>query len=131
MIKFTNVCQYCGEEFVDEEHNCEGMKAAQKAAEAAGAMMASMSADLGKMFNEIDTAICATVVKKADIDTWDYVVADIRLRNEMGRKKYGVTLKPSTNEDLLQHAYEEALDLTVYLKTEILKRKFASPIYQD
>lgn len=56
-------------------------------------------------------------------DTWDYVVQDIAKRNEMGKIKYGVSLNHKTTEDMLQHAYEEALDLVVYLKTEILKRK--------
>jgi hypothetical protein len=125
MIKFTKVCQYCGEEYVDEEHNCEGMKAA------AEANAAKLSADLRKIFNESNVGVFTVAVKKADIDTWDYVIDDIRLRNEMGRIKYGVSLKPNTDQDMLQHAYEEALDLTVYLKTEILKRKFATPIFQD
>lgn len=49
------------------------------------------------------------------------VIADLRDRAEFGRKKYGHTLDQSP-DDMLQHAYEEALDLCMYLKTEI-KRK--------
>lgn len=65
-------------------------------------------------------------------DTWDFVVEDIKKRNEMGKEKYGVTLKSDTKQDMLQHAYEEALDLTVYLKTEILKRRLEmSNVSQD
>lgn len=65
-------------------------------------------------------------------DTWDYVVEDITKRNAFGKIKYGVSLNSDTEEDMLQHAYEEALDLTVYLKTEILKRrKKKADINQD
>ena len=66
------------------------------------------------------------------IDTWEYVKEDIDKRNEMGKAKYGVTLNATTEEDMLQHAYEEALDLVVYLKTEINKRKLRnSQVFQD
>lgn len=50
-----------------------------------------------------------------------YVIADLRDRAEEGFKKYKKTLDQSS-DDMLQHAYEEALDLAMYLKTEI-KRK--------
>jgi len=48
----------------------------------------------------------------------DLVVDDIKHRAIMGRKKYGVTVaqSPLTEEQWLQHAYEEALDLAIYLK---------------
>lgn len=49
------------------------------------------------------------------------VVADLRDRAEVGFKKYGHTLDQS-KDDMLQHAYEEALDLAMYLKTEIKNR---------
>ena len=53
---------------------------------------------------------------------WGYVIHDMLERNEEGRQKYNKYLTPDTTEDMLQHAYEEALDLAVYLKTQILKR---------
>jgi uncharacterized protein (DUF1778 family) len=45
------------------------------------------------------------------------VVQDLRSRSRLGVKKYGVTLGNSklTHEQLLRHAYEEALDLSNYL----------------
>lgn len=46
------------------------------------------------------------------------VCADISSRQQLGIGKYGVTVEQST-DDMLQHAYEEALDLAVYLKAEI------------
>lgn len=54
---------------------------------------------------------------------WDFVREDITAREEMGFLKYGKYLTPNTSEDMLQHAYEEALDLVVYLKTLLLKRE--------
>ena len=56
------------------------------------------------------------------LDTTEYVVLDIIERKQLGIERYGKTLNADTKEDMLQHAYEEALDLALYLKTEILKR---------
>jgi hypothetical protein len=50
------------------------------------------------------------------------VCADIADRQRLGIAKYGCTVAES-KDDMLQHAYEEALDLAVYLKAEIEKRK--------
>lgn len=46
------------------------------------------------------------------------VIADMRVREERGLSKYGTTMdrKDLTTKEWLQHAYEEALDLAVYLK---------------
>jgi hypothetical protein len=49
------------------------------------------------------------------------VIEDLLNRAEVGFKKYGRTLDQS-KDDMLQHAYEEALDLAMYLKTEIKNR---------
>lgn len=49
------------------------------------------------------------------------VIEDLLNRAEVGFKKYGCTLDQS-KDDMLQHAYEEALDLAMYLKTEIKNR---------
>ena len=54
--------------------------------------------------------------------TLTYVIADLRDRAEVGFKKYGCTIDRSP-DDMLQHAYEEALDLCMYLKTEIIRKK--------
>lgn len=57
-----------------------------------------------------------------DNETLVYVIADLRDRAEVGFKKYGHYLDQSP-DDMLQHAYEEALDLCMYLKTEIIRKK--------
>ena len=51
-------------------------------------------------------------------DTEALVCVDIRYRQQMGIKKYGTTVagNPLTKREWVQHAYEEALDLAVYLK---------------
>lgn len=51
----------------------------------------------------------------------DDVVKDLKDREQIGLKKYGEYVHEST-DDMLQHAYEEVLDLAVYLKTEINRR---------
>jgi hypothetical protein len=49
------------------------------------------------------------------------VCQDIGLRQALGRAKYGTTVEanPLTHRQWLQHAYEEALDLAIYLKRAI------------
>lgn len=54
---------------------------------------------------------------------WAYVIDDMVERNQLGKEKYNKYLTVDTNENMLQHAYEEALDLAVYLKTQIMKQK--------
>lgn len=53
---------------------------------------------------------------------WYMVIKDMNLRNEFGRKKYGTPLQPFNGRDVLKDAYEEALDLVVYLRQAIYER---------
>lgn len=54
---------------------------------------------------------------------WDLVIADMKSRDQVGRKRYGVPLQPMNGRDTLIDAYEEALDLIVYLRSEIEERE--------
>ena len=54
---------------------------------------------------------------------WPLVIKDMIARNEMGAEKYNRYLQTDCPDNMLQHAYEEALDLAVYLKTQIEKKK--------
>lgn len=54
---------------------------------------------------------------------WDAVVEDIRARDAAGEKKYGVRLQPFNGREAVVDAYQEALDLAVYLKQAILERQ--------
>jgi hypothetical protein len=63
-----------------------------------------------------------------DPDCWRLVIADMHARREVGIRRYGKPVTPLIEdeldaEDWLQHAYEEALDLAVYLKAEIERRR--------
>ena len=50
----------------------------------------------------------------------DLVIEDLTTRAERGYKKYNTTLGENNHQNMLQHAYEEALDLAQYLKKEIV-----------
>ena len=54
---------------------------------------------------------------KDDI-TWA-VILDLAARAKKGYVKYDTTLEENNHQNMLQHAYEEALDLAQYLKKEI------------
>lgn len=47
------------------------------------------------------------------------VMEDLKLRADRGLIKYNTTLENNHHQNMLQHAYEEALDLAQYLKKEI------------
>jgi hypothetical protein len=47
------------------------------------------------------------------------VIEDLISRSDRGYKKYNTTLGKNKHQNMLQHSYEEALDLAQYLKTEI------------
>jgi hypothetical protein len=53
---------------------------------------------------------------------WDLVIADMRERNEIGTAKYGTPLQAGNGRDALTDAYQEALDLVVYLRQAIEER---------
>jgi hypothetical protein len=54
---------------------------------------------------------------------WDLVIADMRARDQTGRHRYGTPLQPHNGRDALADAYQEALDLVVYLRQEIAERE--------
>lgn len=53
---------------------------------------------------------------------WDLVEADMRERDQIGAQKYGTRLQPHNGRDALVDAYQEALDLVVYLRQAIYER---------
>lgn len=46
----------------------------------------------------------------------DLVVADLEERKQHGIRKYGTALQAGNGRSMLQDAYEEVLDLAVYLR---------------
>lgn len=57
------------------------------------------------------------------VDVWPLVIADMKERNEVGSKKYGTPLQTHNGRDPLIDAYQEALDLVVYLRQAIEERR--------
>lgn len=53
---------------------------------------------------------------------WDLVMTDMSNRDKVGRERYGVPLQAYNGRDMLRDAYEEALDLAVYLRGAIYER---------
>jgi hypothetical protein len=55
----------------------------------------------------------------------DQVIEKFKSRSSAGIEKYGTTLYSNNADDFLNHAIEEAMDLTLYLTKvrEILKSK--------
>ena len=54
------------------------------------------------------------------------VQEDIEARAQLGEKKYGGRLEVGSRNNMispLQNAYEEVLDLALYLKQELLERE--------
>lgn len=53
---------------------------------------------------------------------WDLVIADMQARDRAGRKRYGTPLQANNGRKALVDAYQEVLDLAVYLRQEIEER---------
>jgi len=54
---------------------------------------------------------------------WDLVVNDMRERDNLGRQRYNTPLRSWNGRDALIDAYQEVLDLAVYMRQEIEERK--------
>lgn len=61
------------------------------------------------------------------LDIQSRVIADIQDRRKLGIKRYGTALQPHNGRDMLRDAYEEALDLAVYLKGVLVERDHPMP----
>lgn len=53
---------------------------------------------------------------------WPLVIGDMRERDRVGRARYGTPLRAFNGRDALVDAYQEALDLAVYLRQAIAER---------
>jgi hypothetical protein len=62
---------------------------------------------------------------------WDLVIADMRERDAVGRQRYGTPLQPHNGRDALVDAYQEALDLVVYLRQAIEERGHVTGVVED
>jgi len=53
---------------------------------------------------------------------WGLVLSDMSKRDIQGEIIYGTRLQPHNGRDALRDAYEEALDLAVYLRQALYER---------
>jgi hypothetical protein len=53
---------------------------------------------------------------------WELVIQDMQERDTMGNERYGTRLQPFNGRDALVDAYQEALDLAVYMRQAIYER---------
>lgn len=53
---------------------------------------------------------------------WDLVIKDMKDRDESGLAKYGTRLQPHNGRNALVDAYQEVLDLAVYLRQKIYEQ---------
>lgn len=72
---------------------------------------------------------CAATLKQPDPihnageSMWQLVIRDMEARESFGKAEYGTVLQINDGRDHLVDAYQEALDLAVYLKQEIEQRR--------
>ena len=59
-------------------------------------------------------------------DIWQLVMADMADRRNVGIERYGTPLEAMNGRDALVDAYQEALDLAVYLRQAIEERRIAA-----
>ncbi len=62
------------------------------------------------------------IVKENSEIVLPHVYADLTARSDMGKMKYGTELRTHNGRDALTDAYQEVLDLAVYLKQLLLER---------
>lgn len=60
--------------------------------------------------------------ERRSVSVTDVVIADIHERRQYGITKYGTELQAGNGRDALTDAYQEALDLVMYLRQLLLER---------
>lgn len=63
------------------------------------------------------------VPKSGNMDVYTFVLQDIQDRVDFGKKKHGTFLQTNNGRSALWDAYQEAIDLVMYLRQEILERE--------
>lgn len=56
-----------------------------------------------------------------NLPVWEQVIADMHERHQIGIKRYKTPLQAFNGRNALVDAYQEALDLSVYLKQRIIE----------
>lgn len=63
-------------------------------------------------------------IHNSSASIWDLVISDMQSRDKVGRERYGTPLQAFNGRDALVDAYQEALDLVVYLRQAIEERNW-------
>ena len=64
-------------------------------------------------------------------DIVDLSIVDLKKRKAFGKKKYGVPLRANNGRNALQDAYEEAQDLSLYLKQRLVEEERLQKLWDD
>src|SRR4030042_3377856 len=67
---------------------------------------------------QLNLDLLDTEIKEWETST-KLVIKDMKKREAFGLQKYGKSLNVGTDEDMLQHLYEELMDGAVYIRTLI------------
>jgi hypothetical protein len=59
----------------------------------------------------------------AGTPVWELALRDMHERDQVGRQRYGTPLQTNNGRLMLVDAYQEVLDLAVYLRGEIAERE--------
>jgi hypothetical protein len=71
----------------------------------------------------MDDCNCINCQRRGQVDIFAAVIDDLRAREEAGAREYGRRrMTANDGRDTLQDAYEEALDLALYLRKMIAER---------
>ena len=57
------------------------------------------------------------------VPVWDQIIEDMKARNELGKKRYGVALQANNGRDALVDLNEELLDGLAYLKQHMIEQR--------
>lgn len=80
--------------------------------------------------HEVQTSAIADYTREQEMPVptvgpamWDLVIEDMHKKDKAGECKYGVRLQAFNGRDPLVDAYQEVLDLAVYLRQQIYERE--------
>lgn len=63
-----------------------------------------------------------------NLPVWEQVISDMQERNQIGIRRYKTPLQAFNGRNALVDAYQEALDLSVYLKQRIIEDAVQKPL---
>lgn len=70
-------------------------------------------------------------IPNGNIAVWEVVVRDMNERNLIGIQRYNTPLQPFNGRNALIDAYQESLDLAVYLRQRILEDELSKDETSD